>query len=341
MMKTFRYIVFSLLGLIVLLLLIGLMLPNRYEIQASADLERSPEVVYFHALDYSNRAQWDPWLEMDPGATTHSVITEEGVGSSWQWEGEEVGAGKLTVRSVTVHEQIRSTLVFSSNENDSSTMVWDFLPIDPGTRLRWTMKGEWGNPIARWVGIFITSSIKKSFKKGLDNFKNYVEQMPQLAGSTSMIRIEDTPPMQALIVETQAEMDNIPQAMGAAYEKLMGYFGAHGITPAGPPFSRYDGHYETGQPIRFEAGFPVQKKHTAQEDVIYRRYPASRVVAAMHRGPYSSLFITYNNVLKYINERNLIKNGPMWESYLTDPQAEPDSSQWETMVYYPVKNPAE
>ncbi|GEM_PF-1792239 len=336
-MKTFRYIALSLLVLIILFVLVGLVLPNRYKIEAKAMVQRSPEVAYFHALDFNNRPQWDPWIEEDPRAHTYTKMTENGMGSVWEWDGEKVGKGKITVRSVNIHEQIRSTIHFMGNGTDSARMVWNFNPNAGGTELTWQMKGEWGNFFARWAGLFMKGDIIKSFQKGLNNFKNYIERLPNWPGRTSAIRVKEMPEMRAVVVEKQSSMEEIAKSMGEAYGELMEYLTRNDVIPAGPPFARYTGAYESGQPLRFEAGFPVEQEIPSESNISFKIYPAGRAITAQHTGPYQSLFITYNKVIKHAMEKNLKRKGEFWETYLTDPQTEPDSTLWVTMVYYPIE----
>lgn len=105
------------------------------------------------------------------------------------------------------------------------------------------------------------AGIKKSFVKGLSNFKGYVENLPQWPARTSGIRLEKTPEMQAVVVVGQSAMDNISQSMGEVYDRVM----------------------------------------------------------------------------KYAMDKHLDRKGNLWESYLTDPLTERDSSKWITRVYYPIE----
>jgi effector-binding domain-containing protein len=40
---------------------------------------------------------------------------------------------------------------------------------------------------------------------------------------------------------------------------------------------------------------------------------------------------------EYMQENNLVSDGPVIEVYVTDPVSEPDTSKWLTQIIYPVK----
>ena len=84
------------------------------------------------------------------------------------------------------------------------------------------------------------------------------------------------------------------------------------------------------------AGFPVAAAITASGDVVASRLPAGQVVEAVHVGPYDTLEQTYREVEAWIAEQGLRGTDVMWESYLSDPGAEPDPATWRTLVCGPV-----
>ena len=57
---------------------------------------------------------------------------------------------------------------------------------------------------------------------------------------------------------------------------------------------------------------------------------------ALHIGPYETLTKTYNVIQQRMIQEGLQPSTDMWESYLSDPQAEPDPANWRTLVVRPV-----
>jgi uncharacterized protein YndB with AHSA1/START domain len=179
-MKLLKKIGLILLLLIVLLIIVGFFLPGQYEVKETVEIDRSPEIVYFHAMNFKQREKWDPWLEKDPDTESSINTTQSGVGTTWQWEGEKIGAGKITVQKIVVNEQIVSRLQFFMNDTTEARVEWNFKPRKKNkTLVTWEVSGELQGIAERWTGIFMKGSLTNSLDKGLQNFKKYLESIPE------------------------------------------------------------------------------------------------------------------------------------------------------------------
>jgi effector-binding domain-containing protein len=58
---------------------------------------------------------------------------------------------------------------------------------------------------------------------------------------------------------------------------------------------------------------------------------------ASHFGHYNTLHETHAAIRNWCSANGMKISGPCWESYPNDPGSEPDSSKWQTNVYYPVE----
>ena len=54
----------------------------------------------------------------------------------------------------------------------------------------------------------------------------------------------------------------------------------------------------------------------------------------VHLGSYDDLMIPHTAMENYLKENDLTMEGPALEEYVTDPGNEPDTSKWETHIYY-------
>jgi len=80
----------------------------------------------------------------------------------------------------------------------------------------------------------------------------------------------------------------------------------------------------------------VSSPVTDVDDVVASSLPGGRVVEAVHVGPYDTLAETYREVEQWMVGQGLRPGAVTWESYLTDPAAQPDPSTWRTLVMWPV-----
>ena len=111
--------------------------------------------------------------------------------------------------------------------------------------------------------------------------------------------------------------------------------GAAGVTPAGPPLTRY---FTFGEPvIDFECAIPVAAPFTGHGDVKpgsdrwWRCGACVRTWARMTR-----IGQTWEAMMAWVSEQGRTPGGAGWESYLTDPSEEPDPSKWVTEVCMPL-----
>jgi effector-binding domain-containing protein len=56
-----------------------------------------------------------------------------------------------------------------------------------------------------------------------------------------------------------------------------------------------------------------------------------------HFGAYDKTMYMYTAMDEYIQEFKLEETGGPIEEYITDPMSEPDTSKWQTNIYFPVK----
>lgn len=136
------------------------------------------------------------------------------------------------------------------------------------------------------------------------------------------------------VVRDRVRLDQLAAFFSRAFEEAAAALQAQGRHPVGPPFGKY-----TGVPtdaIDVEAGFPVSEAIARSGEVVPGTLPGGPVVEAMHVGPYDTIQDTYADVRRYFSEHELTPGDVMWESYLSDPQRQPDPATWRTEVCWPV-----
>jgi effector-binding domain-containing protein len=138
----------------------------------------------------------------------------------------------------------------------------------------------------------------------------------------------------AAVIRTKVDIEHIPERLGECFGEIMGVLGRRGIAPAGEPYVRYLSP-PPGE-MAIEVGVPVARPVAADGRVEPGELPAGSVAVAIHRGPYERIAETYGVVMRWIAEHGRAPDGPMWECYRTDPQAEPDPAKWETEIVQPI-----
>ena len=138
-----------------------------------------------------------------------------------------------------------------------------------------------------------------------------------------------------LSVRTRTSVQDLPQAIGKAYEKIMAHMGELGEAPVGPPFVAY--YNMDMQDLDIEVGFPVAVELTSKGDVQAAKIPARTAAACMHFGPYSAIEPAYNALGEWIKQSGYEATGISYEYYLNDPSSTPPE-QLQTRIIFPLKN---
>ena len=89
-----------------------------------------------------------------------------------------------------------------------------------------------------------------------------------------------------------------------------------------------------GIPSVVDAAFPRLFGRLAELGVEPAGPPGGRAAVLVHVGPFSGLREACARLQEWAGERAV---GPFWESYVTNPREEPDSSRWITEIFQPLR----
>ena len=142
-------------------------------------------------------------------------------------------------------------------------------------------------------------------------------------------------PQSVLGIRTHAKMQDLPSLMGSLFGEVFGYIAQRGQQPVGMPFSRY--HSMDRESVDMECGLPVSSAQDGTARIQASELPGGVVATVIHKGPYEGLPQTWSALFEWMGGQGLRPAGAPWEVYLTDPGAEPDSSQWRTQIFFPVQ----
>lgn len=146
--------------------------------------------------------------------------------------------------------------------------------------------------------------------------------------------IVELEPQEAIAVRGEIPVAELPGFFERAFHQVAEAASASGVEIVGPPFAFYS--QMPTEIVTVEVGFPVSAPVEAHGVARRIVLPGGRVVQAVHVGPYDTLETTYHDLLVWIADQGLQPAVVMWESYLSDPRAEPDPAAWRTRIIWPV-----
>ncbi|MDV8008687.1 GyrI-like domain-containing protein [Rhodococcus sp. IEGM 1318] len=148
------------------------------------------------------------------------------------------------------------------------------------------------------------------------------------------IRIVENSVQPTAGIREQVPLSELSEFFSRAFAGTLAALHARGVHPSGPPFGKYFGR--PTDVVDVEAGFPVSVAITPVGNVVPGALPGGKAVEAVHVGPYDAMARTYAELERYCADARLIPSAVMWESYLSDPEAEPDPEKWRTRICWPI-----
>jgi len=177
MKKFLKKIGFGILGLLIILLVIGFLLPTERTVEVSEGINAPISLVFDQVNDLRNWEYWSPWKEMDPLMEMSYSNPPAGKSAFYKWKSENkrVGSGKLTLVEVIPQQKIVTAMEFK--DWDSGTSEFTFREEKREVVVTWSMHLRLGrSPFSRYQGLFMVGGVRQMFKKGLENMRIHVEK---------------------------------------------------------------------------------------------------------------------------------------------------------------------
>jgi len=335
-MKALKIILIIIGILIAAILIVPLFTPATAEVSADIEIALEPSQIFPTVASFTNRPAWDPWITQDSTADARIEPQPGFVGSTYAWQGERVGTGRMEVLSVIENSYIESSLWFKEVD-EPSLVEWTFTPSDGGTHVLWSFTQDTKYPIGRLSMMFGKVFLKQSFELGLSNLKEYMEALPQPKSSLGSISVESQAAITAMVADGGGTMETIGQQLGELYGVIYVEIETQQLQVAGPAFVHYLDYDEATGFSNYRAGFQVAAKGAFSGVVKAASYPEMKVVQAMHTGPYEEFIKSYEKMDAYIRENGLEVSGEAFEFYVTGMMTESDPAKWQTIIAFPLK----
>ncbi len=152
--------------------------------------------------------------------------------------------------------------------------------------------------------------------------------------------VEERPEQPYVARRLQATMQDLGTVIPREHQTVYAWLRAQGLAPAGPPFIRFRVIDMMAQ-LEIDLGVPVARAVAGDDTIVADELPAGRYATLIYtdvrRGIEASAAL-----LDWGAEQGLVWDtwttergdgfGARLETYLTDPQEEPDVTKWETEV---------
>lgn len=171
-----KWLAIAVLALAAVLVIGGYFLSPRFTVTRSVVVAAAPEKVYALVADPRHWKEWTVWNRRDPAMRIAYSGPASGVGAGWSWESQTEGEGRMTFTAAEPGRLVAFDLYFPDFGTTSKGAL-EFSPEGTGTRVSWTMNGDFGsNPLLRWFALLADRVTGADFDAGLANLKALAEK---------------------------------------------------------------------------------------------------------------------------------------------------------------------
>jgi hypothetical protein len=333
-METFKKVSFTILLLIFLIVAIGFLLPRNIHVSRSRVMKADAGILFNQVNTIRNWNNWSPWNKLDTAMTlVYFGTSGQGAGYTWESTDRKVGTGRVEIISSKPEDSIQVLMNFMPNVPAKSSFV--FVQDEQELVLHWTIDFEMNkNPFLRYLGLFMDRWIGKDFEKGLAQLESAALEEATVHPPLR-IELKEVQAFTFIYLERKTSFKDISLTLAEAYTELMKQIKNPGIQMAGAPFARYIAYDSLTTTL--QAGIPVPPWFKPGPQVKQDTSNKVNALVGYYYGPYSGISSAYEKLQKYSQKHNLVLDDYTWESYITDPETEPDSSKWLTEIYFPIK----
>ena len=171
-MKFLKYILFTILGIIVLLLIVALFVPKTFHAEGTAVINKPNAEVFNYVKHIKNQENFGVWFKMDPNIKATEEGTDGTVGYKYKWTSDEVGNGSQIITGIEENQRITIDLFLMDSTEPAKSYFTTETVGDNQTKVSWVVDGKTPYPFNL---ISLCYDMNKDFQQGVLNLKEVLE----------------------------------------------------------------------------------------------------------------------------------------------------------------------
>lgn len=293
-----------------------LIMPKTH-VDKSIIVAKNPQEVFSVLSNFHEWTPWSPWLIMEPEAT----VNVAGDGKYYEWKGELVGSGNMTIRSEKPGEHLAIDLLFLTPWKSKAKVEFTLAAEGEGTRIHWIMDSSL--PFFMfWMKKMMEAFIGMDFERGLKMLKDYAET-GSVPVQLEFPGVRDFGGCQYVGIKVETTMLSMDESMGEHFARLREFFsGENASLINGAPFSIYHKFQPVSGKVVYTAAVPVTSiPDQLASGMVAGKVPATRIHVVKQTGPYRHIGNIWSAQMSRMRGKRFKKNSsvhPM-EVYLNNP----------------------
>lgn len=339
-MKTFKYILFLLLIVIIGASIYIAVQPNDFKVTRSRIIAAPSEVIYNQINDFKNLESWSTLVDNDPKTKIIIADSASGVDGAFSWENSHGRGTVKTVESTPYHSIDRA---LQYDEFAPVQVHWEFKKITASeTEVSWTMSSDNLSFYEKGYALLHGGHHKMigpDFDRGLEKLDHAV----MAAMDVYAIKVDGITQHGGgfyIYSTTSSKISDIQTTISKLLPRVNSYATNNSIAMAGAPFIIYHKWDEANNAVMFSCAIPTTTEIiTTQSDILTGQLEPFKAVKTTLKGNYTNLKEAWDASYNYIGQYNLeaAETGPMLETYLTQPSQQPNPANWITEIYIAIK----
>lgn len=331
-------ILFAIFGL-ALLAALGYLatLDGKFDIRRSIVIRAPAERVFGKIRDFKTWRDWSPWVMHEPD--TELVFSAEyGEVDGWySWNGQRIGAGKLTHAAFDAPHSIRQRIEFSRPFKAAHEVYWQFEPQAPEeTLVTWGMRGEMPF-FLRFLVARMSGMVGKDYELGLAMLRG------QLDPAAAHPRIHFNGPVDCearvcLCKRFSGTLEAMKPVMQEGFPRLLASAQEHGLALVGPAMTICHSFDEKRRFIVLDMALPIADG-AAPEGYALQRLTGGRHYKVTLQGSYEFLELAWPSAFAHLGMAKLKfdKSRPCFEVYENDSCGVASTNEIVTSLYLPIR----
>lgn len=175
-MKILKYVGFSLLAVIFVVLVVAIFVPKTFMYEKSIAINAPIDSVWSNTNSLTALDSWSPWNDLDPKMKKETTGENGTVGSKQSWESEIVGSGSQTITTIQPPVMIETDLEFVKPQKSQGKAYIKLLTDGTRTNATWGMTGSIPYPMNIMILFMnLEKDMGKDWERGLYHLKTLSE----------------------------------------------------------------------------------------------------------------------------------------------------------------------
>ena len=324
------------LGIVAALAVAGLIFllrtDGRFEVRRSQEMGLPAERIFSAVADLRSWPLWSPWLMHEPDADIVFGDDCRREGGHYSWNGQRVGAGRLTHVSLQPNSRIEQRLEFTRPFKSVNRVTWEFDNHGGTTRVSWEMAGRMPF-LLRFMAARMEPMIGRDFELGLALLHGYLDDdAPHPA--LDFVGAENLEDFSYWAMPCHGNLRQLEAARQPAIDSLT----AAAEGRSGLPLVLYHRFDPLEGQYRAEIAIPIANA-TPESNYTRREFSGGRYFKMILRGEHRFIPLGWYALHSHcrMHGQRPERSRPALEIYQLTPQQADDVNRIETALYLPIK----